>query len=47
MEALTSVSIAALTLYDMLKGLSHDVILTQIQLEAKEGGKRDFDRNQA
>ena len=45
MEALTAVSIAALTVYDMVKGLSHDIRIGPIQLEAKSGGKRDYERN--
>ena len=44
MEALTGASVAALTLYDMTKALSHDIIITQVQLEEKSGGKRDFKR---
>jgi cyclic pyranopterin phosphate synthase len=44
MEALTAVSVAALTVYDMVKGLSHDIRLGPIQLESKSGGKRDYDR---
>ncbi|XP_019739590.1 molybdenum cofactor biosynthesis protein 1 isoform X2 [Hippocampus comes] len=42
MEALTAVSIAALTIYDMCKAVSHDIIITDIQLQSKTGGKRDF-----
>ncbi len=44
MEALTGVSVAALTLYDMCKALSHNLIITAIQLEEKTGGKHDFKR---
>jgi cyclic pyranopterin phosphate synthase len=44
MEALTGASVAALTVYDMLKGLSHDIVIEQTQLLRKSGGKRDFDR---
>lgn len=44
MEALTAVSVAALTVYDMCKGLSHDIRIEGIELLAKSGGKRDFDR---
>ena len=39
MEALTAVSIAALTLYDMCKALSHDIQISDIKLEYKQGGK--------
>jgi cyclic pyranopterin phosphate synthase len=45
MEALTAVSIAALTIYDMCKGLSHDISITDIQLVEKTGGKKDFKRS--
>jgi cyclic pyranopterin monophosphate synthase len=44
MEALTAVSIAALTIYDMCKALSHDIIISDIQLMEKNGGKNDFSR---
>lgn len=44
MEALTGVSVAALTLYDMCKALSQDIIIGTIQLEQKTGGKHDFQR---
>ncbi|HEY0745563.1 MAG TPA: cyclic pyranopterin monophosphate synthase MoaC [Steroidobacteraceae bacterium] len=42
MEALTGASIAALTVYDMCKGLSHDIVITDVRLLAKEGGKSDY-----
>jgi len=44
MEALTSASIAALTIYDMCKALSHDIIIEEIKLIEKTGGKKDFKR---
>jgi cyclic pyranopterin monophosphate synthase len=44
MEALTGASVAALTVYDMLKGLSHDIVIESTRLLAKEGGKRPFKR---
>ncbi|XP_077395579.1 molybdenum cofactor biosynthesis protein 1 isoform X1 [Festucalex cinctus] len=44
MEALTAVSIAALTIYDMCKAVSHDITITDVQLLSKTGGKRDFRR---
>ncbi|QDH17338.1 cyclic pyranopterin monophosphate synthase MoaC [Swingsia samuiensis] len=44
MEALTGVSVAALTLYDMCKALSHDIVIRDIRLIGKAGGKRDFQR---
>jgi cyclic pyranopterin monophosphate synthase len=42
MEALTGASVAALTLYDMCKALSHDMAIEHIRLVEKTGGKRDF-----
>ena len=39
MEAMTAVSIAALTVYDMVKGLDKGVAIEQIVLVAKDGGK--------
>ncbi len=39
MEAMTAVSVAALTLYDMLKGLNKGIVIERIQLLEKEGGK--------
>ena len=41
MEALTAASVAGLTLYDMLKALSHDMVLEDVRLVEKTGGKRD------
>lgn len=40
MEALTGVSIAALTVYDMCKALSHEIVIGPTKLTAKRGGKR-------
>ena len=45
MEALTGASVAALTIYDMCKGFSHDITIKNIQLIQKSGGKRDFSRS--
>ncbi len=39
MEALTAVSVAALTIYDMVKAVDRGVVFTQIQLESKSGGR--------
>ncbi len=39
MEALTAVSVAALTVYDMCKAVQKDIRITEIQLESKIGGK--------
>ncbi len=44
MEALVGASIAALTIYDMCKALSHDIIIRETKLMAKTGGKNDFYR---
>jgi cyclic pyranopterin monophosphate synthase len=42
MEALTGANIAALTIYDMCKALSHDIRIIELKLIEKTGGKRDF-----
>src|SRR5579862_6354098 len=42
MEALTGASIAALTVYDMCKALSHDIVIGGVRLLAKEGGKSAY-----
>jgi cyclic pyranopterin phosphate synthase len=44
MEALTAASIAALTIYDMCKALSHTIEIQEIKLMEKSGGKKDFKR---
>lgn len=44
MEALTGASVAALTIYDMLKAMSHDIVISETKLMAKTGGKQDFKR---
>lgn len=41
MEALTGASVAALTLYDMCKALSHDIVIAEVRLVEKTGGKSD------
>lgn len=45
MEALTAASVTALTVYDMCKAVSHDIIITDIKLVSKTGGKKDFHRH--
>ena len=45
MEALTAASVAALTVYDMCKALSHHIVIQEVKLMAKTGGKKDFKRN--
>jgi cyclic pyranopterin phosphate synthase len=47
MEALTGASVAALTVYDMCKALSHDIAITETRLMSKTGGKQDFFRDSA
>lgn len=44
MEVLTAVSVAALTIYDMCKAVQKDIVITDIQLETKTGGKADYMR---
>jgi cyclic pyranopterin monophosphate synthase len=44
MEAMTAASVAALTVYDMCKALSHDIVIEEIKLMEKTGGKKDFKR---
>ena len=46
MEALTGASVAALTIYDMCKALSHDIVIRETRLMAKSGGKRNFARDE-
>ena len=43
MEALTAVSVAALTIYDMCKAVQKDILITDIRLESKSGGKTDYE----
>ncbi|MGH8163699.1 MAG: cyclic pyranopterin monophosphate synthase MoaC [Rhodanobacteraceae bacterium] len=40
MEALTGATVAALTVYDMCKALSHEILIAQVRLVEKSGGKR-------
>ena len=42
MEALTAVSVACLTIYDMTKALSHDIVIDNVRLINKTGGKSDY-----
>lgn len=46
MEALTGASVAALTIYDMLKAVSQDIVISETKLMAKSGGKQDFHRDE-
>jgi cyclic pyranopterin monophosphate synthase len=43
MEALTAVSLACLTIYDMLKAVDPAMVISEIMLVEKRGGKSDFD----
>lgn len=45
MEALTGASVAALTIYDMCKAMSHDIVIKETKLMEKTGGKSDFKRD--
>jgi cyclic pyranopterin phosphate synthase len=44
MEALTGAAVAALTVYDMCKGVSHDMVIRDVRLLEKTGGKSDVHR---
>jgi cyclic pyranopterin phosphate synthase len=39
MEAMTAATVAALTIYDMVKGVERGVSITNVRLESKSGGK--------
>jgi cyclic pyranopterin phosphate synthase len=46
MEALTAVAIAALTIYDMCKAIDREMVIDEIRLEEKRGGRSgDFHRD--
>jgi cyclic pyranopterin phosphate synthase len=42
MEALTGASVAALTIYDMCKAFSHNIVIKETKLLEKTGGKSDY-----
>lgn len=42
MEALTAVSVAALTIYDMCKSMGHGMVIHETKLLSKSGGKSDY-----
>ena len=44
MEAITGASVAAITIYDMCKAMSHDIQILNTRLLSKSGGKSDFKR---
>ncbi len=46
MEALVGASVASLTIYDMCKAFSHDIVIKSTELMEKSGGKRDFKREE-
>lgn len=46
MEALHGASVAALTVYDMCKAMSHDIVIEGLQLVSKTGGKADYVKGQ-
>lgn len=43
MEALTAVAVAALTIYDMCKAVQKDIVISDIRLNSKSGGKTSFE----
>jgi cyclic pyranopterin phosphate synthase len=43
MEAITAVSISLVTIYDMCKALSHDMLIGGIELLSKAGGKKNYE----
>jgi cyclic pyranopterin phosphate synthase len=42
MEAMTGAAVAALTIYDMCKALSHGIVIRDVRLIEKRGGKSDY-----
>lgn len=42
MEALTGATVAALTIYDMCKAVSHGIVIGEVKLLEKSGGKSDY-----
>ena len=45
MEAMTAAAVAALTIYDMVKGLERGVTIERVELVRKTGGRSDFHRD--
>ena len=45
MEALTAASVSALTVYDMCKAFSHDIVIQEVKLISKTGGKSDYGKS--
>lgn len=46
MEAMVAVSVAALTVYDMVKGVERGVVIERVELLAKSGGRHDWSRGE-
>jgi cyclic pyranopterin phosphate synthase len=46
MEALTAVSVASLTVYDMCKAVDHRMQISNVRLVSKSGGKRNYQANE-
>lgn len=46
MEALTAVSVAALTLFDMVKAVDATAVIDAVRVEAKSGGTHDWSRDE-
>mmetsp|Transcript_29013 Transcript_29013/g.57914 ORF Transcript_29013/g.57914 Transcript_29013/m.57914 type:complete len:108 (+) Transcript_29013:185-508(+) len=44
MEAIVGATNAAVCIYDMLKAVSHDIVIRDVRLMSKTGGKSDFQR---
>ncbi|HEU4658713.1 MAG TPA: cyclic pyranopterin monophosphate synthase MoaC, partial [Capillimicrobium sp.] len=44
MEAMTAAAVAALTVYDMVKGIEQGVEIAEVALLSKTGGKSDYTR---
>ena len=44
MEALTAASVAALTIYDMCKAIDREMVIKEVKLLKKTGGKSDYER---
>lgn len=45
MEAMTGAGIAAMTVYDMCKALTHDLVIREVRLIQKSGGRSDIGRS--
>jgi cyclic pyranopterin phosphate synthase len=46
MEALAGATVAALTIYDMCKAISQEMVITEVRLLSKTGGKSDYHAEQ-